>query len=68
MGIQLVNKGSLEARDIRVSLGGIGSDTFTIASGLNSRYIDRISGGKSAYVEFEIIPPLGCQAAAMDWT
>ncbi len=58
VGIQLVNKGSLEARDIRVSLGGIGSDTFTIASGLNSRYIDRISGGKSAYVEFEIIPSI----------
>lgn len=58
VGFQLINNGTLEARDIKISLGGIGNDTFTIASGLNSRYIDRISGGKTAYVEFEIIPSI----------
>jgi hypothetical protein len=58
IGFQLVNNGTLEAKDIKVSLGGISNETFTLSSGLNSKYIERLSGGKSAYVEFEIIPSI----------
>lgn len=58
VGFELVNNGTLEAKDIKVSLGGISNDTFTLSSGFNSKYIEKIPGGRTAYVEFEIIPSI----------
>lgn len=55
---ELKNNGTLEAKDIKVSLNGISNDTFSISSGINSQYVQGIPGGKTAYVHFEIIPSL----------
>lgn len=58
VGFELQNNGTLEAKDVKVSLGGISNDTFTISSGFNSKYVEKILGGRSAYVYFEIIPSI----------
>ena len=56
IGFELKNNGTLDAKDIKVSLGGISNDTFTLSSGFNSKYIEKIPGGKSSNVDFEITP------------
>lgn len=56
IGLKLKNNGTLDAKDIKVSLGGISNDTFTLSSGFNSKYIEKIPGGKSSNVDFEITP------------
>lgn len=40
VGFELQNNGTLEAKDVKVSLGGISNDTFTISSGFNSKYVE----------------------------
>ena len=41
VGFELQNNGTLEAKDVKVSLGGISNDTFTISSGFNSKYVEK---------------------------
>ena len=53
---RLKNNGTLEAKDVKISLGGMGNDTFTVTSGTNSKYIKSISGNSYARVSFDIMP------------
>lgn len=55
VGFELENNGTLEAKDIKISLEGISNDTFAISSGLNSKYVKSIPGGQSEYVYFYIV-------------
>ncbi len=56
IGFVLKNNGTLDAKDIKISLGGISNETFTLSSGFNSKYVEKIPGGKSDYVSFDITP------------
>ena len=54
--LELKNTGTLEAKEVKVSLNGLSNESFTLASGTNSQYIKSIPGGDKAYVYFEITP------------
>ena len=56
VGFELKNTGTLEAKEMKVSLNGLSPDTFTLTSGFSNKYIKNIPGGKSSYVYFEISP------------
>ena len=56
VSLRLKNNGTLEAKDVKISLGEMGSDTFTAVSGTNSKYIKSISGNSYANVSFTITP------------
>lgn len=55
VGLELKNNGTLDAKDIKVSLDGMSNDTFAPSSGLSTKYIEKISGGRREYIHFEII-------------
>ena len=56
VGFELKNTGTLEAKEMKVSLNGLSPDTFTLTSGFSNKYIKNIPGGSSSYVYFEISP------------
>mgnify|MGYP001301409634 CR=1 FL=1 len=54
--IELTNTGTLEAKDVKVSLKGLDNNTFTLSSGTNTQYIKNIPGGGKSSLYFQITP------------
>ena len=54
--LQLKNTGTLEAKDVKISLNNLENDTFTLSSGTNTQYIKSISGGDTDTIYFQITP------------
>ncbi|SHH44581.1 COG1361 S-layer family protein [Sporanaerobacter acetigenes] len=54
VGFEIENKGSIDAKDIKLSLDGLSGDTFILASGANNKYINKLKGGQKSYIYFEL--------------
>ncbi|HEY4544649.1 MAG TPA: hypothetical protein VIG40_08420 [Tissierellaceae bacterium] len=55
MRIYLENKGSINAKDIEVSLGGLDSaQGFYLENGTNKEFLDRVNGNSDSFVDFNI--------------
>jgi hypothetical protein len=53
-GFEIENNGDGPARDIKVTLGGLSSETFSLRTVLGTKTITSISRGRKAYVSFEL--------------
>lgn len=54
VGFNLKNTGSQIAKDVKISLEGLSSESFTIARGVNYTTVPSIGPGKSSYLYFEL--------------
>ncbi|HHW32477.1 MAG TPA: hypothetical protein GXX20_12550 [Clostridiaceae bacterium] len=50
----LSNTGTLEARDIKVTLSGLSSEVFSLKNSTDVKYVSSIKGGKNSTVEYYI--------------
>lgn len=54
VGFEIQNQGTGIARDIKLSLSGLSSESFVMANGLNSKAQQSLEPGRKKYVYFEL--------------
>jgi len=55
--LKLKNLGNLRADDVKVTLGGLRTDGYSLHNTTDVRYIDLIYGNGSATVSYDLLPP-----------
>lgn len=53
--LHIKNTGSLAAEDVKVTLTGLKSDGFIVSGGIPEKHIDKIDGGSTQAIEFDLI-------------
>ena len=54
VGFNIENIGTLDAKDIKITVEGLADDGFILSSGSNTRYQKTISGGLHGYISFNL--------------
>jgi hypothetical protein len=54
INISIINSGTLQAKDIRVSLQGLKEEGFTLLNGANNKYIDSLNAGGETAVSYQL--------------
>lgn len=52
--IDILNEGTLEAKDVKVSILGVKDDGFSIIGGTNTKYISKIEGNQVSKTNFKL--------------
>lgn len=54
VGLNIENKGSIDAKDVKFTLEGLSNDGFVMANGSNTKYQQKLSGGRVGYIKFNL--------------
>lgn len=54
VGLNVENKGSIDARDIKFTIDGLSNEGFVMATGSNTKYLQKLSGGGVGYIKFDL--------------
>jgi len=68
LDLKIKNLGNLRADDVKVTLGGLRSDGFTLYNTTDVRYIDLIYGNGSTTVSYDLLPPVSGAAGSNELT
>jgi len=66
--LKLKNLGNLRADDVKVTLGGLRTDGYSLHNTTDVRYIDLIYGNGSATVSYDLLPPASGAAGSNELT
>lgn len=66
--LTIKNIGTLAAKDIKVTLGGLKSGGFTTHNSSNIQYISRIAGNSSGVASYQLLMPSGSMAGGNELT
>jgi hypothetical protein len=68
LDLKIRNLGNLRADDVKVTLGGLRSDGFTLYNTSDVRYIDLVYGNSSATVSYDLLSPVSGAAGSNELT
>ncbi|WP_077369505.1 COG1361 S-layer family protein [Anaerosalibacter sp. Marseille-P3206] len=54
VGLNIENKGSIDAKDIKFTLDGLSNEGFVMATGSNIKYQPKLSGSGVGYIKFDL--------------
>ena len=66
--LKLKNLGNLRADDVKVTLGGLRTDGYSLHNTTDVRYIDLIYGNGTTTVSYELLPPASGAAGSNELT
>jgi len=62
--LTIKNIGTLSAKDVRITLGGLKSGGFTAYNSTNVKYLSRIAGNSSGLVSYHLLMPANAMAGS----
>ena len=54
VGLNIENKGSIDAKDVKFTLDGLSNEGFVMANGSNTKYQQKLSGEGVGYIKFNL--------------